>query len=165
MFMSIIAVGYGQDRKGTVIDAITKKVLHGASIQTKDSTAISGQDGSFTFHCNKGLELNISYIGYKKAHVSINDCTSDLLVELTPNYITLDEVEVTNSTNANKTLLYQPASISHLNESDIKRGLGLFFDDVISCVKQYFLKSRRLPCGILKFFQNFKIVVMDSNNP
>jgi len=69
----------------------------------------------------------------------------------TKNDFTLDKVEVSNSTNANKTLLYQPASISHLNETDIKRGVGIFFDDAIQTNVTGVLMNRRSVGGGQQF--------------
>ncbi len=46
--------------------------------------------------------------------------------------INLNEVEITSSSNPNKSILYQPLSIVKLNEVELKRGNGLFLDDAIN---------------------------------
>lgn len=46
--------------------------------------------------------------------------------------INLNTVEITSTSNPNKTILYQPISIVKLNEIELKRGNGLFLDDAIN---------------------------------
>ena len=44
----------------------------------------------------------------------------------------LDEVIITETSSQNKTLLFQPVSITKLNPVELKRGSGLFLDDAIN---------------------------------
>lgn len=61
---------------------------------------------------------------------------------------TVNEVEITATTNPNKKLLYQPASIVKLNEIELKRGTGLFLDDAINTnVPGVFMERRTLSAG------------------
>lgn len=117
--------------KGKVLDAYTKKPLPGATITIGDKKTSTDNTGSFTYVCTAKETIKISYIGYETKIESNKKCNPELLIYLTPTVLTLDEVEVSNSTNSNKTLLYQPAAITNLNQTDIKRGTGLFFDDAI----------------------------------
>jgi len=117
--------------KGKVLDAITKKPLVGASISVENKKTTTDNNGSFTYICNTNDAIKVSYVGYETKIERNKNCVSDLIIYLNPIVLTLDEVEVANSTNSNKTLLYQPASITNLNQTDIKRGTGLFFDDAI----------------------------------
>ncbi len=114
-----------------VLDAYTKKPLAGASIVIGDKKMSANNNGGFTYQCNSKETIKISYVGYETKIENNKNCEPNLIIYLTPMVLTLDEVEVSNATNSNKTLLYQPAAITNLNTTDIKRGTGLFFDDAI----------------------------------
>jgi iron complex outermembrane receptor protein len=114
-----------------VLDAYTKKPLAGANIVIGDKKTSTNNDGIFTYLCSSKETIKISYVGYETKIENNKNCNPGFIIYLTPLVLTLDEVEVSNSTNSNKTLLYQPASITNLNTTDIKRGTGLFFDDAI----------------------------------
>ncbi len=114
-----------------VLDAFTQKPLAGASIIIGDKKMSTNNNGGFTYQCNAKETIKISYVGYETKIENNKNCNPNFIIYLTPLVLTLDEVEVTNSTNSNKTLLYQPAAITNLNTTDIKRGSGLFFDDAI----------------------------------
>ena len=59
--------------------------------------------------------------------LSINALSQDTIKQ-----INLNTVEITSTSNPNKTILYQPISIVKLNEIELKRGNGLFLDDAIN---------------------------------
>ena len=46
--------------------------------------------------------------------------------------INLNSVEITATSNPNKSILYQPLSLIKLNETELKRSNGLFLDDAIN---------------------------------
>lgn len=117
--------------KGKVLDAITKKPLAGASIWIDNKKNSTDNNGNFSYSCTSKELIKISYVGYETKMEHNQSCSPELTIYLTPTILTLDEVEVVNSTHNNKTLLYQPAAITHLNQTDIKRATGLFFDDAI----------------------------------
>lgn len=117
--------------KAKVLDAYTKKPLVGANIIIEDKKAITDNSGVFSYQCTAKEAIKISYVGYESKIENNKNCNTDFVIYLTPTVLTLDEVEVSNSTNSNKTLLYQPAAITNLNQTDIKRATGLFFDDAI----------------------------------
>ncbi len=50
----------------------------------------------------------------------------------TEKYDTLNTVEITATSAQNKSVLYQPISISKLRSQELKRGTGLFLDDAIN---------------------------------
>lgn len=50
----------------------------------------------------------------------------------TTKVINLNEVEITATSNPNKSILYQPLSLIKLSETELKRGNGLFIDDAIN---------------------------------
>ena len=117
--------------KAKVLDAYTKKPLVGANIIIDDKKTTTDNSGVFSYQCTAKEAIKISYVGYESKIENNKNCNTDFVIYLTPTILTLDEVEVSNSTNSNKTLLYQPAAITNLNQTDIKRATGLFFDDVI----------------------------------
>lgn len=60
----------------------------------------------------------------------------------------LEEVEVTATSNTNKSLLNQAQSISKLAEKELKRGNGLFFDDAINTnIPGMFMQRRTVSAG------------------
>jgi iron complex outermembrane receptor protein len=130
LFMAMNAMGQ-TNVKGKVLDAITKKPLVGASVFIDNKKSTTDNNGSFNYVCNTKETIKISFVGYETKIENNKNCATDIIIYLNPTVLTLDEVEVSNSTNSNKTLLYQPAAITNLNQTDIKRATGLFFDDAI----------------------------------
>jgi iron complex outermembrane receptor protein len=111
--------GIGQSNvKGKVLDAITKKPLAGASVSINNKKISTDNYGNFTYLCNAKESIKVSFVGYETKMEENKNCSSDLIIFLNPTVLTLDEVEVANSTNSNKTLLYQPAAISNLNQTN-----------------------------------------------
>jgi iron complex outermembrane receptor protein len=117
--------------KVKVLDAYSKKPLISATVIIGDKKMLTNQLGEFSYTCNPKEFVKISHVGYETKIVINSNCNADWTIYVEPTVLTLTEVEVTNSTNNNKTLLYQPASITNLNQTDIKRATGLFFDDAI----------------------------------
>ena len=62
--------------------------------------------------------------------------------------VKLNEVEITATSNSNKSILYLPTSVVKLNEVELKRGLGLFLDDAINAnVPGVFMERRTVSAG------------------
>lgn len=62
--------------------------------------------------------------------------------------VMLNEVEITSTSNPNKKVLYQPASIIKLNQTELKRGDGLYLDDAINMnVPGVFMERRTISAG------------------
>ena len=60
----------------------------------------------------------------------------------------LNEVEITATSNRNKSLLYQALSVIKLNETELKRGNGLYLDDAINQnVPGVFMQRRSISGG------------------
>lgn len=120
-----------QSAKGKVIDKVTGNPLPGATISSNGKTGTtSAKDGSFSVECSKASEITVSFIGYEPLQYFIRNCSEDIIIALVPSSQQLGEVEITS--NPNKTLLYQPASITKLGTTELKRGAGLFLDDAIN---------------------------------
>lgn len=68
--------------------------------------------------------LAASYTGLAQTDAAATDTSN--------RHRSLDEVEVTATSNPKKSLLYQPVSIVKLNKVELKRSTGLFLDDAIN---------------------------------
>lgn len=119
---------------GKVFDANSKTPLSGAVIRLsgKDGTT-TDKDGSFSIDCgNKPSGITVSFIGYASKRQLVKNCSDELTIALTPVNTSLEEVEITATSAQNKKLLYQPASITKLSNTELKRTNGLFLDDAIN---------------------------------
>ncbi len=132
LFFTLASVAQ-KKTSGRVTDAGTGAPLQGAtiSIQGGKSTT-ANQQGEFSFDCNQGSGITVSFVGYQTTTINNVNCDENLQVALTPVSNSLEEVEITATSNINKSLLYQPASITKLTSTELKRGTGLFLDDAIN---------------------------------
>ncbi len=121
-----------QMKKIRVTDLQSSKSVENATVKFagKGGTT-TDNDGYFIIDCNKVNEVNISHIGYKSKNVSIS-CGGANEVTMQPLEGMLNDVEITATSNENKSLLYQPTSITKLSPLELKRGTGLFLDDAIN---------------------------------
>jgi iron complex outermembrane receptor protein len=119
--------------KGKVFDASSNTPLYGASItfQGKGVTT-SDREGMFSIDCSKLAQITVSFVGYQTFTQQIKNCNGELSIGLIPLDNNLNEVEITATFNQNRSILYQPASITKLDATEIKRGTGLFLDDAIN---------------------------------
>lgn len=119
--------------KGKVFDAYNNTPLSGATITFSNTSATtSNKEGMFSVDCSKFSKITVSFIGYQTFTHIIKSCNDELSIALIPASHQLNEVEITSTSNANKSILYQPVSITKLTETEIKRGTGLFLDDAIN---------------------------------
>ncbi|MEP6805810.1 MAG: carboxypeptidase-like regulatory domain-containing protein, partial [Flavobacterium sp.] len=83
--------------EGTVIDAVTKDPIIGASVNIKGTThgVVTDFDGKFFFQTGQKLPytLLVSYLGYKKAEIVATE--NSVIVSLTEEPNALSEVVVT----------------------------------------------------------------------
>ena len=80
--------------KGRIIDKETREPLIGVSVVLESSTftgAVTDVDGNFTIKAANGAKLAVSYIGYKSMSIPAKN---DMLIELSTDVTTLDEVVV-----------------------------------------------------------------------
>lgn len=119
--------------KAKVIDAKTKSALAGASVRfaVKGGTT-TDKDGYFSFDCTTNKVLTVAFVGFETQQVSIKSCNDALVVALSPASDFLSDVEITATSNQNKSILYQPVSIAKLSTTEIKRNTGLYLDDAIN---------------------------------
>lgn len=137
LFLSIISFTFflsasAQKVKGKVFDASTNNPLSGATIKfSGKGGTTTDKDGNFSVDCGKVKEITVSYIGYSTVKQSI-DCSSILNIGLTLSNGNLNEVEISATSNENKSLLFQPQSITKLGNLELKRGTGLYFEESIN---------------------------------
>jgi len=119
--------------RGKVFDAYNNLPLFGATItySNKNGTT-SDRDGVFLIDCSKSSVISVSFIGYETHTQQIRNCDEELRIQLIPSNNKLNEVEITATSNQNKSIIYQPASIAKLSKSELKRGTGLFLDEAIN---------------------------------
>ena len=119
--------------KGSVIDASTRERLHGASISFagKGGTT-TNNDGVFNIECGRTNRITISVVAYITQIYTIRNCNDEIIISLKPAKGTLNNVEITTTSNPNKSLLYQPASITKLSPVELKRGTGVFLNEAIN---------------------------------
>ncbi|MBV9987045.1 MAG: TonB-dependent receptor [Chitinophagaceae bacterium] len=119
--------------KGRITDAGGHTPLIGATITVAGKAmALTDKDGNFSMPCNGITEITVSFIGYETKRQRVKSCNETISIALAASNYSLDEVEITATSSRNKSLLYQPVSITKLNETELKRGTGLFLDDAIN---------------------------------
>src|SRR5438128_394547 len=134
LFMAAFIAGalytYAQKTiKGQIIDAITKTPLSGATITfSNKGGTMSDQNGYFIVDLNKTIRITVSYLGYESVQKIIKHADEELVIALVPAIKELNEVEITATSNPNRSVLYQPASISKLSTTELKRSTGVYLD-------------------------------------
>ncbi len=124
----------GQNKlKGKVIDETGNSPLYGATISVSGkNVGTTDKDGTFSIDCSKGASITVSFVGYETYNGTIKNCDEDLNIHLTSTSQYLNNVEISATSVQNKSLLYQPSSITKLTTTELKRGNGLFLDDAIN---------------------------------
>ena len=128
----IFSGAYAQTLKGRVFDASNNAPLPGASVSYAGKGTITDNDGRFSVACNRAAAITVSYVGYATYRIAIKNCNDELSIGLTPSKSNLNAIEITATSATNKSLLYQPESITKLSEVELKRGTGLYFEEVIN---------------------------------
>ncbi|MGE5106372.1 MAG: TonB-dependent receptor [Sphingobacteriales bacterium] len=138
--------------KGNVVDATTNMPLAGATISFagKGGTT-TDKEGNFSVDCDKVKSFTVSYISYESYKVTIKNCDEELTIKLQHSVSYLEEVEITATSNLDKSVLYQPASITKLTPTELKRGTGLFLDDAIQTNVTGVIMNRRSFAGGQQF--------------
>ena len=137
--------------QGKVTDAANSHPLVGASVSYAGRVETTDRDGLFTITCVPGSRLTISFIGYEPYQQVIKNCGGQLNIDLVPVSSRLNDVEITATSNQNKSILFQPASITKLNATELKRGTGLFLDDAINTSVPGVTMQRRTVSGGQQF--------------
>ncbi|MBS1554874.1 MAG: TonB-dependent receptor [Bacteroidetes bacterium] len=144
-FTSLAA--FAQTLTGKVTDA-NGNALAGATIQLNGQGTIVDQDGAFAIPCSGMGTLTVRFVGYETLSRSISDCSAELNIQLVASTELLNEVEITATSNQNKLILGQAASIAKIGDVEIKRGTGLFLDDAINAnIPGVFMQRRTVSAG------------------
>lgn len=135
--------------KGRVIDSKDGSPIPGAAIiinQTKGIT--SNQNGYFELNCSDSVQLKVMLLGYA-TYTSKYTCTKSdtITIELQQDPKQLGLVEITAQSNRTKSQLDQPASITRIDSSSLRRSTGLFMDDAINTNVPGVLMQRRSISG------------------
>lgn len=110
--------------EGTVVDAITKEPIIGASINIKGTThgVVTDFDGKFYFQTGQKFPytLLVSYLGYKKAEVVVSQ--NSVVIDLTQEQNALSEVVVTalGISKEKKSLGYTTQSLKNKDIAETK---------------------------------------------
>jgi iron complex outermembrane receptor protein len=115
--------------KGIVKDAQNNQPIPKATISTNDkAVAIANDNGEFQL-TTTSKNITITAVGYTATTIKT---VASVTVLLQRSDNTLNDVEITATSNPNKHLLYQPQSITKLSPVELRRGTGLFLDDAIN---------------------------------
>lgn len=151
--LTILSSAFAQKTlKGKVTDKSSSQPLSGATISfgSKNGTA-TDKEGRFSIECGKANYITISYVGYISQTVNVKNCDEFLNINLSALGQNLENVEITATSSENKSLLSQPVSITKLGTPDLKRGQGVFFDDVIQTSVPGVSMNRRSVSGGQQF--------------
>ena len=149
LFIITIAAQAQNTLRGRVTDATSKKPLIGAPTVFfgKSSGTTTDKDGMFTVDCSKASKITVSYIGYETFEQIIRNRNDEVRIALTPTGHSLEHVEITATSNVNKSILYQPISIAKITGPELRRGTGLFLDDAIQTNAPGVTMNRRSVSG------------------
>ena len=96
-----------------------------ASITCDDSYAISDNNGDFTLKCNESSDVIVTYIGYKKNQISIEEISK--FIYLYPKEILTKEVKIYGGLNSN----ISDTRIKIINKSEFNLNGKDSFQDII----------------------------------
>jgi iron complex outermembrane recepter protein len=124
---------FTQTITGTVVDAISNSPLSGATITlTGKGGTTTDQNGWFSIPCGKTTRITVSFISYETYQHTIKNCDDQVRIMLVPANGKLNNVEITATSNQNRSMLYQPVSTTKLGDVELNRNTGLFLDDAIN---------------------------------
>ena len=138
--------------KGKIFDQSSNTPLSGATISFagKGGTT-TDKEGMFSIECGKTNKITVSFVGYEPYQAVIKNCDEALNIGLTRSNEYLNNVEITATPSQNKSLLYQPVSITKLTTLELKRGQGIFLDDAIQTSVPGVQMNRRTVSGGQQF--------------
>ncbi|MDT0678008.1 TonB-dependent receptor [Autumnicola musiva] len=126
--------GFSQNSRlaGRIIDAKSGEPLSDAKISINSLAAgSSGKNGYFDVRCKRGMELEVSFVGYTSWNATIEDCSKTLNIALIPSVAELGEVQLKTALHVQRAL-ENPVSEVQLNPVELNRGTGLYLDDAIN---------------------------------
>jgi iron complex outermembrane receptor protein len=144
LLISLSVMAQSGQLRGKVFDALDNKPLANAHVQVVGSGGTTtDSDGAFSLPCNGAVDVIVSFVGYREVKRKVDNCDEELNIGMAMANQILDDVEITATSNTNRSILYQPVSISKMSEVEIQRGNGLFLDDAINTNVPGVYMSRR----------------------
>jgi iron complex outermembrane receptor protein len=139
LYLSLLSVGIvapvlaqTPQAKGSVTSAETGAPLSYATIRVAGyKTITTDKNGRFMLPCRESAQLTVTHIGFE-AYRGKFACGQELTIQLQANSQTLDAVEISASSNPNKSMVYQPAAVASIGITELNRGTGLLLDDAIN---------------------------------
>jgi len=122
--------------KGRVIDLQTNEPLIGANIRIPGTSkgVVTDIDGKFSLTIASNIErLIITYIGYEEKEISIKGETDFLNIQLEPDNVALNEVQVVGF-DSKKTLQKSSGSIGLVTHKDFQRTSKISLQPVLNTI-------------------------------
>jgi iron complex outermembrane recepter protein len=164
--VSSMSVYAQKNINGRVIDASSNAPLIGATITSGEKATRTDKNGTFSIPCDGSFRMTISFVGYETQERVVKSCEEVVVISLAPTSTTLSNVEITATSAQNKSLLYQPLSITKLGTTEIKRSTGLFMDDVINTnVTGVTMQRRTVSAGQQFNFRGYGNGIRGTNGP
>lgn len=111
---------------GTVTDADTGEPIIGANVVVKGTTqgTVTDINGEYSVAANAGDVLEISFVGYQDATVTVTASSDTYNISLAPSTSSLSEVVVVGSRNQNRTVTDSPVPIDVINIAELSTQTG-----------------------------------------
>lgn len=118
--------------KGRVMEKGSKRAIAGATIIVEGTTkgAITDEKGQFTFTCNIGDVMEVTFMGMKSQKVTVSAATTDYTILLEQDAVAMDDVIVTGIFNKAKESY--TGAVSTVTAKDLKMYRG---QNLISTLK------------------------------
>ena len=151
MSMVCALASFAQTRqlKGKVVDEQKKTPLVGATIIVNNSGGVAtDKNGEFSISCADSVNIKVTYVGYTTVRQKVS-CNQNGVLEIAMSSTAheLGTVEVTATSNPNKSQLEQPISIVKMGKIALKRATGLYLDDAINTNVPGVTMQRRTQSG------------------
>jgi len=141
---------YGQDNIiiAKVVDAENNYPLSGATVLVNGKAkTVTDAKGNFKIDCQNKMQLTISFIGYEKTTLTVENCADISTILLKSATTLINEVGVAASSKE-KELLELPEAISRIETKELLRNQGLYFDDAINAnVTGVYMQRRGVSSG------------------
>lgn len=124
-----VSNAYAQDIRtvsGTITEEVSGEPIIGANVLVKGTTqgTITDINGRFSVAANRGDVLDISFVGFKNATITVNATSSTYDLTLSPSTSSLSEVVVVGSRNQNRTVTDSPVPIDVIDIAELATQTG-----------------------------------------
>ncbi|RFC55651.1 TonB-dependent receptor [Brumimicrobium aurantiacum] len=151
MSMLCAALTFAQHNqfKGKVIDQNEKIPLADVNIKTNFGESVfTNTNGEFSVKCGDTLRIKINHVGYRSVDQYFT-CNNSKTIEilLKSQAEVFETIDVTATSNPNKSQLEHPNSIVKIDHLAMKRSTGLYLDDAINTNVPGVTMQRRTQSG------------------